>query len=183
MINKLDEILETSKFVVDNAKHIKIQYNKADILIDELLTFNNVHYLTKVVDDVYKMKPQDLVNFLLIYDSINFSFWGNPKWTINVGNKKMDGSLALLHCLFNLFSGQDSIKVYRKLENMSLEEFGKLLKGNIEIPFLKERYKIVTETAKIVNEKMNGNFYGHIDKMNKDQEIFNVILKYFKSFV
>ena len=44
----LDKVLETCKFVVDNAKHVNINYDKVNELIDELLEFNNVHYLTKV---------------------------------------------------------------------------------------------------------------------------------------
>ena len=83
----LDKVLETSKFVVDNAKHVKINYDKANELIDELLKFDNVHYLTKVPYGVYDMSTRDIINFLLIYDSIDFSFWGNPKWTINVNGK------------------------------------------------------------------------------------------------
>lgn len=75
----LDKVLETSKFVVDNAKHVKINYDKANELIDELLKFDNVHYLTKVPYGVYDMSTRDIINFLLIYDSIDFSFWGNPK--------------------------------------------------------------------------------------------------------
>ena len=157
--NKFNEILETNKFVVDNAKHVKINYDKVDTLVDELLKFNNVHYLTKVPYDVYGMSTKDLINFLLVYDSIDFSFWGNPKWTIDANGKNLDGGIALLYCIFNLFNGHDSVEVYRQLENMSLEEFGKLLKGNIDIPLLEERYRIVTEIATIVNAKMNGNFY------------------------
>ncbi len=56
------------KFVVNNAKHIKINYNKANELIEELLNFDNVHYLTKVPYAVYDMSTKDIVNFLLIYD-------------------------------------------------------------------------------------------------------------------
>lgn len=182
MNNKFNEILETNKFVVDNAKHVKINYDKVDILIDELLKFNNVHYLTKVPYDVYKMSTKDLVNFLLVYDSIDFSFWGNPKWTIDANGKKLDGGIALLYCIFNLFNGRDSIEVYEQLEKMSLDEFKKLIKGNIDIPLLEERYRIVTKIAKIVNVKMNGNFYGCINGMNSDQEIFGTILKYFDNF-
>ena len=80
----LDKVLETCKFVVDNAKHVNINYDKVNELIDELLKFNNVHYLTKVSYPIYDMDTRDIVNFLLIYDSIDFSFWGEPKWTINV---------------------------------------------------------------------------------------------------
>lgn len=178
----LDKVLETSKFVVDNAKHVKINYDKANELIDELLKFDNVHYLTKVPYGVYDMSTRDIINFLLIYDSIDFSFWGNPKWTINVNGKDLDGGIALLHCIFNMFDGRDSLEVYKQLENMTLEDFKEILKGNIDIPLLEERYKIVSSIAEIVNKKMNGSFYDYIKDMNTDQEIFKTILNNFSDF-
>lgn len=178
----LNKVLETSKFVVDNAKHVKINYDKASELIDELLKFDNVHYLTKVPYAIYDMCTKDIINFLLIYDSINFSFWGNPKWTINANGKNLDGGIALLHCMFNLFNGRDSVTVFEQLGNMTLEEFKEILSGNIDIPLLEERYKIVTGIAKVVNEKMNGNFYEYIQSMNTDQVIFNTILSNFSCF-
>lgn len=178
----LNKVLETNKFVVDNAKHVKINYDKVNELIDELLRFDNVHYLTKVPYAVYDMSTRDIINFLLIYDSIDFSFWGNPKWTIDANGKDLDGGIALLHCIFNLFNGRDSLDVYQQLENITLEEFKEVLKGNVDIPLLKERYSIVTGIAKIVNKKMNGSFYDYIKDMNTDQEIFNTILNHFSSF-
>lgn len=182
MNNRLSEVLETSKFVVDNAQHVRINYDKANELIEGLLSFDNVHYLTKVPYDVYGMNTKDIVNFLLIYDSIDFSFWGNPKWTIKVNEKDLDGGIALLHCIFNLFKDRDSVEVFKQLENMTLEEFKELLKGNIEIPLLEERYRIVTGIAKIVNEKMNGNFYEYVKFVNTDREMFRILLSNFSSF-
>lgn len=178
----LDKILETNKFVVDNAKYVKINYNKIGELINELLEFENVHYLTKFPYPIYDMNTKDIINFLLIYNSIDFSFWGNPKWTIEVNEKKLDGGIALLHCIFNLFNGQDSSEVYRQLENMTIGDFRKILKGNVDIPLLEERYKIVTDIAKIVNLKMNGNFYNYIKNMNTDKEIFETIINNFSCF-
>ena len=87
----LDKVLQTNKYVVEFAKHVKINYKKIDNLIEEVQEFDNVHYLTKVPYKVYDMSTQDIVNFLLIFDSIDFSFWGNPKWTINNEGKNLDG--------------------------------------------------------------------------------------------
>ena len=176
----LDNVLDTCKYVVDNSKYVKINYNNIDSLIDELLAFNNVHYLTKVPYKVYDMSTQDIVNFLLIYDSIDFSFWGKPKWTLDNG---LDGGIALLHSIYNLFKDKDSIEVYKYLENISIEEFSNILKGNIEIPLLKERYDIVTSIAHIANTKMDGNFYKYIENMNNDVDIFNTIITNFNSFI
>lgn len=178
----LDKVLESSKFVVENAKHVKINYGKTECLIEELLKFNNVHYLTKVPYDIYGMSTKDIVNFLLIYDAIDFSFWGDPKWTIVVNGKELDGGIALLHCIYNLFKDKDSIDVYRQLEMMSLEEFKNILKGNVEIPLLEERYKIVINIVKVVNKKMEGNFYSYVKDINYDQVLFNIIIENFKNF-
>jgi Protein of unknown function (DUF2419). len=180
----LNKILETNKFVVDSAKHVKINYQKADDLINELLAFDNIHYLTKAPYDVYGMDTKDIINFLLIYDSIDFSFWGEPKWTITTrGGKTLDGGIALLHCLFNWFCNQDITSIFQKLENISIQEFTAVLKGNTEIPLLKERYNIVKGIVKTVNKKMNGDFYSYIKDLRTDKEIFKVILDNFPSFI
>lgn len=178
----LEQVIKTCNFVVENAKYVKINYEKVTELIDELLKFDNVHYLTKVPYAIYDMDTKDIVNFLLIYDAIDFSFWGNPKWTIHVDGKELDGGMALLHCIFNLFNGKDSVEVYKILENMTLDEFNKILECNVDIPLLEDRYRIVTGIAKIVNDKMDGNFYDYIKEMNVDEQIFKTILDYFDSF-
>lgn len=178
----LEKVLETCQYVVDNSEHVKINYDKVNELIPELLRFDDVHYLTKVPYNVYAMSTKDIINFLLIYDAIDFSFWGNPKWTINVNDKELDGGIALLHCIFKLFNGRNSEEVYRELENMTLEDFKVILKGNVDIPLLEERYKIVNGIAKIVNGKMSGNFYGYIEGETIDKDIFKIILENFSSF-
>ena len=61
----LDKGLEMCKFVVDNAKHVNINYDKVNELIDELLVFNNVYYLTKVPYPIYDIDTRDIVNFYL----------------------------------------------------------------------------------------------------------------------
>lgn len=178
----LDKVFSTCNYVVENAKHVRINYDKIEQLIDELLEFDNVHYLTKVPYGIYDMDTRDIINFLLIYDSIDFSFWGEPKWTIDVDGKQLDGGIALLHCIFNLFKDRDSKEVYSKIENMTLDEFKLLLKGNVEIPLLEERYNIITCIAKIVNEKMNGDFYSFIRDCDTDVEIFKIIVDNFSNF-
>lgn len=178
----LNEVLNTCKYVEQNSKHVKINYEKINELIDELQNYTNVHYLKNVPYKVYDMDTKDIVNFLLIYDSIDFSFWGEPKWTIDNNGKKLDGGIALLDCMFNLFNKNDSVEIYKKIEKLTLEQFKQILKGNIEIPLLKERYEIITNIAKIVNAKMEGNFYNYIKDMTTDNQIFKTIIYNFYSF-
>lgn len=176
----LSKVLETSKYVVEHSKHVTIDYKNIDSLIEELKDFDNVHYLSKVSYPLYDMNIKDLINFLLIYDSIDFSFWGNPKWENKNG---LDGGIGLLDTLYNLFKDQDSYDVIRYLSSISLDEFKNIFKGNVEIPLLIERYNIVKDISNVLISNMNGDFYNEIKDIRSDIELFNIILTNFESFV
>lgn len=73
----------------------------------------------------------------------------------------------------------------KKLEDLydiSYEEFKLMLKGNVEIPFIQERYETLIQTSKIVKEKMNGNFYKYVYFIYSDIDLFEVIINKFPSF-
>jgi hypothetical protein len=179
----LNKIIESSKYVCEKAKYVSINYENINLLTNELLSMKNEHYFNKIPIRIIDKNIKDIVNFLLIYDAIDYSFWGKPKWSIRTEFGNLDGGMALLYKIFSLFSNKDSKEVYKDLENMSFAEFSKLLAGNdIAIPLLKERYETVTSIAKIVNSKMNGNFYEVVRNMHNDTELFNFIIDNFTSF-
>lgn len=75
----IDEVLKSCKFVVNNSKHVTINYNNIDNILDK---FNNIsleHYFTKLNIPIMNEYIEDIVNLLLIYDSVCYSFWGEPK--------------------------------------------------------------------------------------------------------
>lgn len=179
----LEEILKTCTYVTKNSKHVSINYEKIDDLIIQLKNYKSKrHYLMNMPYDIYKMDTDNLINLLLIYDSINFSFWGDPKWTITSENNSLDGSIALFDLVFRLFEKKDSKTVFEYLNNMTLEEFKLFLKGNIDIPLVEERYNIIKEVTNTVIQKMDGNFYNKIKNINNDIELFNFIITSFNSF-
>jgi hypothetical protein len=65
--------------------------------------------------------------------------------------------------------------------NMSYEEFSGLLKGNVEIPLLKERYNCLLE----MNNYLDGigkDFYDEIKEKNEDIELLEYIVNTFNYF-
>lgn len=178
-----EQILKSSEYVVNNSIDVKINYDKIETLIEEINNFNFQHYLTKNPFGIMGLNTEDLVNFLLLYDSIDFSFWGNPKWTIEVDGELLDGGVALLWSLLKVFKINKGIKVFKFFSKISREEFGSILKGNVEIPLFNERYNIITSIAKTVDEQMNGSFYSFIKEKTNDIELFDLIIKNFPSFI
>lgn len=83
-----------------------------------------------------------------------------------------------MYCLLKYIKEKES----PDFSDITIEQFLDILKGNVEIPLIKERLKIVKEISVIVNEKMNGNFYQYIKNITNDNDLFSVIINYFPSF-
>ncbi len=175
MSNLLSKIKETSKFVSDNSKYVKINYEKIDEIIDSGSFDDTRYWLDTNPFSILDMSYRDIVNFLLLYHTIgDFCFWGDPKWEIETEIGKLDGSFAIMYLLINRFKSNQDM-------NMSYEEFADLLKGNVEIPLLKERYNCLLE----MNNYLDGigkDFYDEIKDMKVDIELLDYVVNTFSYF-
>ena len=174
----LEEIIESCKYVSENSKSVQINEINLDNFIKEINNIETKHWLSFSPFNLLDLPVETIINFLLIYESIDFSFWGNPKWTILIDDVKEDGSIALLYAILKYVKKKNSTD----FSNITKDEFKKILKGNVEIPLFEERYNIIKNVSKIVNEKMNGNFYKFIKNINSDTKLFNVIVSNFPNF-
>ena len=178
-MNKLEEITNTCEYVMQNAKHVKINEEAINDIIKNWNEEEQSHWLSSNPFGLLDLEIEEIVNFLIIFDSIVFSFWGKPKWTLTtVENEKIDGSFALIYALRNLY------KQYHHLDftKITEEEFKNVLKGNVEIPLLQKRFQIAREVSEIINKKMNSNFYVYTKKMTKDTDLFHFIVDNFPTF-
>ena len=174
----LEEIIKSCKYVSENSKSVQINEINLDNFIKEINNIETKHWLSFSPFNLLDLPVETIINFLLIYESIDFSFWGNPKWTILIDDVKEDGSIALLYAILKYVKKKNSTD----FSNITKDEFKKILKGNVEIPLFEERYNIIKNVSKIVNEKMNGNFYKFIKNINSDTKLFNVIVSNFPNF-
>ncbi len=176
--NMLEKIKTSCNYVSTNSSCVLIDYEKLDEYI-KTIDFQKIKFwLSSNPYNLFDMEFDKIINFLLIFESIDYCFWGQPKWTINTIEGEKDGSEALLYALLNY------VKKLNKIDftNVSFEEFSDILKGNADIPFLQERYNTVVAICNVVNKKMKGNFYNYIKDINKDTELFNIIINNFKDF-
>lgn len=177
----LKKVIDSCNYVAENSKDVKINYNNIEPLIDELSVFDNKHYMLSNPFGIMDLEIKDLVNFLLLYDSIDFCFWGTPKWKIEYENKEIDGGYALLCVMLNYYNIYKD-KIFDVINSAREEELQKIFDGNVKIPLLAERIEILKSVSKIVTEKMNSNFYETIHSLSKDTELFNFIVEKFPSF-
>lgn len=176
--NILNNILDTNYYVYNNSKHVKVNQENIKLLINNNQLNKPNHWLASNPFGLLDLNVKDIVNFLIIFGSIDCSFWGNPKWTINDDEKDIDGAFALLYALLKLRKN----KGHLDFEKISFDEFKSALRGNVDIPLLEERYNIALEVSKIINNKMNGDFYTFIKDINTDTELIHILVNNFPSF-
>ena len=155
----LKKVMNSCQFVYDNSHWVKINYEKIKELI---LPINNTHWLQNNPYGILNLDIENLINFILVNHSIGFSFWGNPKWTIATPEGNLGGSYALMYLLLNKTIDNPNFLNFNYLSNISLDEFKKLLEGNVEIPLLIDRYNNLISLSEVVSNKMNNNFYNYI---------------------
>ena len=174
----LDKIIKSCKYVANNSKSVKINETNLEKFIGKIKKVETEHWLAFSPYNLLDLPTETIINFLLVYEAIDFSFWGNPKWTIDIPTGKEDGSIALLYVILKYVREKNTTD----FSNITRDEFRKILKGNVEIPLFEERYHIIRDVSRIVNENMNGNFYEFIKGITIDMELFNIIIKYFPNF-
>lgn len=173
-----EEIKKSCDYVAKNSKYVSINYDKLDEYIKTIDCRDVKFWLSSNPYGLFDMSIDKVINFMLIFEAIDYCFWGETKWTIETDEGNKDGSDALLYALLNYVKRKDKVD----FSNVSFLEFSNIFKGNVDIPFLKERYDTVLSISNIVNEKMEGNFYNYIKDIKRDIELFDVIINNFSSF-
>jgi hypothetical protein len=177
----MNKVLESTKFVVDSSKHVKINTDKINDFCNHFKKKKFEHWF-KDIEFINKLDKKNKLHFLLIINSLNFCYWGSPKWTIEYGNKKYDGGYAILYSLIKAIENKIPILNMNFLKTLTETEFKKIVNGNTEIPLFEERLKILKEIGRVVFEKFNNNFEILIKESYNTTQLLESITYNFPSF-
>lgn len=182
--NNMNKILESCHFVSEQSQHVKINENKIIEFSNNFLQKNVTHWFANSPFTLTKIKTEELLNFLLIFNSINFSYWGKPKWQITYKDKEIKGgSYCMITSLGKALENNFPILDAKYLSEIDENDFAKILEGNIQIPLFKERLQIVREIGKSLLENFSGSFSNLIKQTQNDsQKLLDLLIKYFPSF-
>lgn len=102
----LNEIIESCRYVSNNSKSVAINERKLEDFVKTIKTIDIKHWLSFSPYDLLDLPIDVIINFLLIFESIDFSFWGNPKWSIDTDNRKRRWEYCITICYFKVCKEQ-----------------------------------------------------------------------------
>lgn len=179
----MNQVLETTKFVVNNSEHVKINKDK---IKDFCIVFGESHinhWLNESPFDFSKLTEKDKLHFLFVFNSISFSYWGVPKWNIEYNGENFDGTWGMIACIGKAVENKKKILNANYLKKISKKDLAEILEGNIEIPLFSERLNILMEIGSKLETDFKGDFT-NIKRESKEDalEMLDLILKHFPSF-
>ncbi len=183
-IEMMNKVLETTKFVVDNSKFVKIDNINA-IEFASTLNYEDVdHWLSEAPFDFNALDTdEEKLHFLFILDSTSFSYWGDPKWTLEYKNKQYDGAMGMIAVLGRAMEEDMPILDFSCCANMSEVDFAKMLRANMVIPLFEKRLEFLREIGKVVVDRYQGKLKNMINEARGDtMNLLDIILKNFPPF-
>ncbi len=176
MENILSKIHSSAKYVSENSRYVKINYEKLNKIINELDISKIKYWLDSNPYGLLDLSCEEIIDFLLIYHTIgDYCFWKDPKWEIKtLDGKIIDGSYAMLYLLIRRYKEGKSF-------DMSKDEFRELLKGTVEIPLLEDRYQNLVIMNNFLKKKQTS-FYELVKNFCNDKELFDFIVSNFPYF-
>lgn len=179
----MNKILTSTKFVVDNAKHVKINKEKIKEFCKNFNESHIKHWINESPYDLTKLSDKDKLHFLLVFSSISFCYWGEPKWTVEYNREKFDGAFGMIVALSKAIENKISILDMKFLANINEKDFEKIVEGNVKIPLFGERVRILREIGSVLARDFDGDFTKLIKKAEGDaMKLLNLIVIHFPSF-
>lgn len=139
------EILESTKFVVEDSELVKINHEKVIEFSKNFSHGDAKHWLSVAPFNFSHFSDQEKLHFLFLFNALSFSYWGEPKWNIEHKGTYFDGAWGMIVALGRAIENGARLLDFEFCAEMSEKEFAEILRANIEIPLFTERLRVVHE--------------------------------------
>lgn len=150
-------VLETARFVAEHSQHVKIHLD-AVLSVASRLAQGEFHVPLWNKTYHFYDGSERTVNYILVLDALNFSFWGEPQWRIGYRGEALSGYWALAAALKKAVEEGCPIWDATYLANLTCSQLEYLFRGDGQVPMLEERLKIAREVGRVLISKYGGWF-------------------------
>lgn len=159
-------VLDSIQQVVPVAQFVRFDEAAAQTFVKHHL--NQVDALSAwSADDHFNDGTSRTLNYVFVLDTLNFCFWGEPRWKYRHQGQLLDGYMALAACLKDAFERGDPLDDAEYLAQLDLSQVEKLLAGEEgQIPLLDSRLRVLREAGKSLLENFDGQVTNLVKQAN-----------------
>eukprot|EP01112_Ceratiomyxa_fruticulosa_P022828 TRINITY_DN8492_c0_g1_i1.p1 TRINITY_DN8492_c0_g1~~TRINITY_DN8492_c0_g1_i1.p1 ORF type:complete len:319 (-),score=70.69 TRINITY_DN8492_c0_g1_i1:75-1031(-) len=173
MASPLDQIRETTEYVVRSAEYVKINH---EALLKEVEILSQKPWVKEKWGDnwFHYYEPTSILTaqYVLVLDSLNFCFWQDEKLEYH----------HLASSLKNVLVNDSTAFDAEKLSNIDVHTFRKWM-GGLIFPLEEERVRLVREIGLVLKQHFDGKASVLIEKANKSvSNLVQLVTAHFPGF-
>lgn len=131
----------------------------------------------------YRRDPDLLAGQILLFNAVNFCYWGNPAWEIEFGGERLGGSLGMLASIHRALIDGIPILDGAWLARLSEADFEHVLRGSGRLHLMAERLAIWREVGQVLVAEFGGKLTGVIAAARGDAPtLVRLLVDRFPSF-
>jgi len=171
----MNNILGPIQEAVPKLKHVMICQSAIEKFVAniQLSQLDGTEYNCDTI--LYGATEEEHITFPFVYDAMNFSYWGSPKWTIDIDSQSFDGSAAMIRAIKR---GQEEINLLKAdvLANLTKKDLACVLRGNVRIPLFNERLRLLNSLGRNIRDNFRSSFKSFVDSSDWDAEKLTMAL-------
>lgn len=123
------------------------------------------------------------VSYFLLFNALNFCYWGSPKWEVEFGGRKLDGAFGMLAALTRALEEGIPLLEGAFLEGIGPTELAHILRGNVKIPLFEQRLVICREVGRVLGKSFGGHFHRVLEAAaGSAVKLVEILTSHFPSF-
>lgn len=176
------DVLKTTALIIQSARYVSLNLKAIQRAADALAQ-KRIEPPAWNFDFHFFDGTARTVNYLFLLDTLNFCFWGKPKWGIEDKGKKLDGYWALAASLKRAAEENPRVLEAEFLANISPQELSDILRGRGTIPLFAERCRGVRELGTVLRGRWGGEAARFVESAQGDAtRLAQMIADNFSSF-
>jgi hypothetical protein len=181
----LPDVLSTTRFVVDHARDVTIDPRAVQSVADRIAAGPQEPAAYDCDRHLCGTDPA-VANFVLVLDTLNFSFWPDPgetRWRVAYRGEAVNGYWALVAALRRALDEGVPLLDAAYLADMSEVALAHLLRGEGVIPLLAERAAALREVGAGLRDRSAGQCVNMIERAGRNApRLTSLLAAEFSSF-
>ncbi len=163
----MDSVLNSIKPVIESSRSVRINKQaiwdfSQDVTSEE---FDDSEFGPETMLPTTATEEEQIA-LAFVYNTINFCYWGEPKWTVTIEGDLYDGSSGMLRAVRKAVENGFNLLDPEYLIDLSEQDLARILEGNTEIPLFEERLNLLRRLGKGIVEKYDGAFKNVVAEAN-----------------
>ncbi len=161
----MNKILRSIAPVIIQAEHVRLNPSRLEAFCQK---FQGLQTSFKSPFTPVELSSEDRLQLDLAYNSANFCYWGEPKWTIEYQGRQISGAYGMKAAFNRALEEGFPLLDPTYLESLSESDFAQMTRGSGDLPLFRKRVELLHQVGRILRERYSGRAINVIDRAGRD---------------